>query len=179
MPRLRVRIGAICGAIALLAIDIVIWKSDLSPFGVWVIMGVRGTLVATTVLAFTVSYAMTCWGSRPFLAGLLATGFPAVLVYWACCWLAPWQVYGVLQKPVDEVVIERVFFDGIPGLQQALLAGSRSARLIFNMTCFPLIVTINSLPVLFVAVLEGWATSTHGIRLSPTHGSGLGAPGEL
>jgi len=110
MPRLRVRIGAICGAIALLAIDIVIWKSDLSPFGVWVIMGVRGTLVATTVLAFTVSYAMTCWGSRPFLAGLLATGFPAVLVYWACCWLAPWQVYVVLQKPIDDVVIGRVYF---------------------------------------------------------------------
>jgi hypothetical protein len=164
MPRIRVRIGAICGAIALLAIDIVIWKSDLSAFGVWVIMGVRGTLVATTVLAFTVPYALTRRGSRPFAAGLLATGFPGVLVYWTCCWLAPWQVYVFLQKPVDELVIGRVYFDGIPGLEQALLAGSRSARLFFDMTCFPLIVTIDSLPLLCIAVLGGWAARAHALR---------------
>ena len=169
MPRISVRIGTICGLIALLAIDIVIWKSDFSAFGVWVMIGMRGTLVAITVLAFTVPYALTRRGSSLYLAGFLATGFPAVLVYWACCWLASWQVYGVLQKPVDEFVIERIFFDGIPGLEQALLAGSSTARLVFNMTCFPLIVTINSLPVLFVAVLGGWTANTHGIRLRPTN----------
>jgi hypothetical protein len=164
MPRIRVGIGAICGAIALLAIDIVIWKSDLSAFGMWVIIGVRGTLVATTVLAFILPYALTRHGSRPFLAGLLATGLFAVLVYWTCCWLAPWQVYVVLQKPVDDIVIGRVYFDGIPGLEQALFAGSRSARLLFEMTCFPLIVTIDSLPLLCIAVLGGWAARAHALR---------------
>jgi hypothetical protein len=164
MPRIRVGIRAICGTIALLAIDIVIWKSDLSALGIWVIMGVRGTLVATTVLAFIVPYALTRRGSRPFLSGFLATGLSAVLVYWTCCWLAPWQVYVVLQKSVDEVVIGRVYLDGIPGLEQALLAGSRSARLLFDMTCFPLIVTIYSLPLLCIAMLGGWAASAHALR---------------
>jgi hypothetical protein len=161
MRRVHFTIGAMCMGIALLAIEIVIWKTDLFRYGVWVLVGIRGTLIATTVFAFTLARLLAGGGSRPFLVEFLTAGFSAELVYWVCCWLAPWQVLAYLQNPVDQAVIVAFYFDGIPGLEHALLQGSPNARLFFDMTCFPLIVAIHSLPLLAVAVAGGWATRKH------------------
>jgi hypothetical protein len=153
-----------CIGIALLAIDIVIWKTDLSGCGAWVMVGMRGTVIGTGVLALTLACLVAGRGSRPFLAGFLATGFSIELAYWVCCWLAPWQDYAYTQNPIDQAVIVGFYFDGIPGLEQALVQGSPNARLFFDMTCFPLIVTIESLPLLSVAAMGGWASKKRATR---------------
>ncbi len=163
MRDIRFTIKAMCVGIALLAIDIAIWKADLSASGPWLLIGMRGTLIATSVFAFTVLFLLRGQGSRPFLAGFLAVGFCAELAYWICCWLAPWQVLAYTQNPVDHALIV-FYFHAIPGLEQALLRGSPTARLFFEMTCFPLIVTIHSLPVMSVAVIGAWAWKKRAIR---------------
>ena len=61
MRRVRLTIGMLCTGIALLALDIVIWKADLSRYGVWVLVGMRGTLIATTVFVFALAS-----GNQPF-----------------------------------------------------------------------------------------------------------------
>jgi len=154
-----------CLGIALAAIDIVIWKTDLSGYGVWVMVGTRGTLIASSVFAFTLTYLLTGRGSRPFLVGFLAAGFSIELAYWVCCWLAPWQVLAYAQNPIDQAVFG-FYFDGIPGLYQGLLQGSPNARLFFDITCFPLVVTIHSLPLLSVAVIGGWVSKKRAQRRS-------------
>ena len=164
MQRARLTIGVLCTGIALLALDIVIWKADLSRYGVWVSVGMRGTLIATTVFVFALAPLLTGRGSRPFLVGFLAAGFSAEFVYWICCLLAPWQVLAYLQNPVDQAVVVGIYFDGISGLEDALLQGSPNARLFFDMTCFPLIVTINSLPLLSVALMGGWVSKRRASR---------------
>ncbi len=161
--RIRFTIEAMCLGIALLAIDIVIWRTDLSGYGVWMIVGMRGTLVASSVFAFTLACLLSRRGSRPFLFGFLAAGLSAGLAYWLCCWLAPWQVLAYAQNPVDQAVFG-LYLDGIAGLEQALLKGSPYARFFFDMTCFPLIVTINSLPLLLVAVLGGRVSKKRAAR---------------
>jgi hypothetical protein len=147
-----------CIGIAILAIAIVIWKADLSGFGLWMMLGVKGTLVATSVFAFALSPLMTGRGNRPFLVGFLRAGFITELAYWVCCWVAPWLVLDYAQNPIDQAVIVGLYFDAIPRLEEALLRGSPDARLLFDMTCSPLIVAINSLPVLSVAMMGGWAS---------------------
>ncbi len=164
MRRVQLTIGEMCTGTVLLAIDIVIWKADLSGYGVGVLVGMRGTLIATTAFVFTLASLLTGRGGRPFLVGFLAAGLSAELAYWACCLLAPWQVLAYIQNPVDQAVIVGFYSDGIPGLEQAILAGSTQARLFFDMTCFPLIVTINSLPLLSVAVMGGWASKKRATR---------------
>jgi hypothetical protein len=146
-------IDDVCLGVALLAIDIAVWKQGFTR--PWVSMGVRGTLVASSVLAFALVHLLKGRGNRPFLVGFLAAGLVAGLAYWAWCWLAPWQVYADAQSAVDQVVIN-FFLDRIPGLEHSVLQRSSFTRLFFEMTCFPLIVTIDSLPVLSVAVLGGW-----------------------
>jgi len=141
--------------IALVAIDMAIWKTDLSAYGVWVMVGMRGTLIASSVFAFALTYLVAARRSRPFLVGFLAAGLSGELAYWVCCWLAPWHVLAYVQNPVDQTVFG-FFFDGIPGLHGALVQQSPYARLFFEMTCFPLIVTIHSLPLLLIAVVGGW-----------------------
>jgi hypothetical protein len=167
-----------CTGIALLAIDIVIWKTNFSGYGAWVMVGMRGTLIATSVFALTLACLLAGRGSRLFLVGFLAVGFSIELAYWVCCWLAPWQVYAYTQNPIDQAVIVGFYFEGIPGLEPALVQGSPNARLFFDMTCFPLIVTIDSLPLLFVAVMGGWAskkcaTRTRSLRLSTPDQGGM------
>jgi len=152
---MRFTIEAMCLGIALLAIDIVVWKTDLSAYGVGVMVGMRGTLIASSVFVFTTACLLTDRRSRPFLVEFLAAGLSAELAYWVCCWLAPWQVLAYAQNPVDRAIFG-FYFGGIPGLEQALLQGSPYARLFFEMTCFPLIITIDSLPLLGVAVIGGW-----------------------
>jgi hypothetical protein len=164
MRRVRPTIGMWCTGIALLALDIVIWKADLSRYGVWVLVGLRGTLFATTSFVFALASLLTGRGNRPFLVGFLAAGFTAELVYWICCSLAPWQVLSYLHDPVDQAVIVGIYFDGISGFENALRQGSPSARTFFDMTCFPLIVTINSLPLLSVALMGGWASKRRDSR---------------
>jgi hypothetical protein len=164
MRSVHLTIGVLCTGIALVALDIVIWKADLSRYGAWVSVGVRGTLIATTVFGFSLASLLTGRVSRTFLVGFLTAGFSTELAYWVCCLLAPWQVLAYLQNPVDQAVIVGIFFDGIPGLEQALLQGSPNARLFFDMTCFPLIVTINSLPLLSVALTGGWASKKRATR---------------
>jgi hypothetical protein len=159
----RYTIEAMCLGIALLAIDIVIWKTDLSGNGVWVMVGMRGTLIASSVFIFALAYLLTGRGSRLFLVGFLAAGLFTELAYWVCCWAAPWQVLAYAQNSVDKAVFG-FYFDNFPGFYRALLEGSPSARLFFDMTCFPLIVTIDSLPLLSVAVLGGWALKRRGTR---------------
>ena len=83
----------------------------------------RGTLVATTVFGFALATLLRGRGSRPFLIGFLTAGFSAELAYWVCCLLAPWQILAYLQNPIDRAVIGGIFFDGIPGLEQAVLQG--------------------------------------------------------
>jgi len=146
-----------------LAIDIVIWKTDLSGYGVWVMVGMRGTLIASSAFAFTLACLLSGRGSRTFLVGFLAAGFCAELAYWICCWLAPWQVLAYMQNPVDQAVFG-FYLDGIPGLEQGLLQGSPYARLFFDLTCFPLLTAIHSLPLLSVAVIGGWASRKRAAR---------------
>jgi len=164
MPRGRLAIGVLCTGIALLALDIVIWKADLSRYGVWMLVGMRGTLIATTVFVLALASLLTGRGSRPFLVGFLAAGFSAELVYWICCWTAPWQVLAYLQNPVDQAVIVGIYLDGISGFEDALREGSPNARLFLDMTYFPLIVTIHSLPLLSVALMGGWASKRRDSR---------------
>lgn len=163
MQRPRLTIQALSTGIALVALDIVIWKADYSGHGLWVAVGMRGTLIATTVLVVALAFLLTGRGNRPFLVGFLRAGFAAELVYWVCCALGPRQVLTYLQNPIDQAVILG-FFDHIPRLEVGLRQNSQFARLFFDTTCFPLIVTIHALPVLSIALLGGWASKGRAAR---------------
>jgi hypothetical protein len=83
--------------------DMWFWKINFTG-NEWAIPALHGTLVATNVFLFALSYLLAKRNFQPFLSGFAATGMTAVLVYWICCWLAPYQVLSI-QRPLWNSVL--------------------------------------------------------------------------
>jgi hypothetical protein len=156
MRRFRVPLDTALLAIALVAIEMAVWNLDYTSLGVPAVMTMRGTLGAASGLALAYFLLRKGRGDPAFLAGFLKAGIAASLLYGLFCYLVPWSVYRVLQKPTDDLVFIG-FLDAFPGVEASLLSSESVERLVFQMICMPIIVMLDAIPILTIAALGGVA----------------------